>query len=276
MAIIKIEQMMMSPSKYSLKAPYSMKPKVIVVHNTYNSASARNEISYMIGNSNAVSFHYAVDEKGAVQGIPLNRNAWHCGNRWGNLNGIGVEIARSTSDTALYLQAEDNGAKLVALLCVQYGFTINDVKIHRDFSGKKCPHRMIDLGRWDKTFKDNVQKYINQIKSGTTVNEDNHIQLGGKDIMNKLQAKMAISCQDPEKYAYELARVTSYLQKSELNYVYTSSKVSADYEINIPIIAIGGTPASHTSYATHFIGNKEQADLFHSSQKNWDKLKIRR
>ena len=42
-----------------LKCPYSMNPSRIVVHNTYNDASAMAEISYMLGNSNEVSFHYA-------------------------------------------------------------------------------------------------------------------------------------------------------------------------------------------------------------------------
>lgn len=33
----------------------------------------------MIDNHNEVSFHYAVDDKEIVQGIPENRNAWHSG-----------------------------------------------------------------------------------------------------------------------------------------------------------------------------------------------------
>ena len=33
----------------------------------------------MIRNDNEVSFHFAVDDKEVVQGIPLDRNAWHAG-----------------------------------------------------------------------------------------------------------------------------------------------------------------------------------------------------
>ena len=47
----------------------------IVVHNTYNDASARDEIAYMISNNAECSFHFAIDDKEVVQGIPLNRNA---------------------------------------------------------------------------------------------------------------------------------------------------------------------------------------------------------
>ncbi len=40
-----------------------MNPEFITVHNTYNDATAENEVSYMIRNDNQVSFHIAVDDK---------------------------------------------------------------------------------------------------------------------------------------------------------------------------------------------------------------------
>ena len=40
--------------KYNIKCPYSMKASRIVVHNTANDATARNEISYMISNSKSL------------------------------------------------------------------------------------------------------------------------------------------------------------------------------------------------------------------------------
>ena len=82
-------------NKYSIKCPYSMTPEFIVVHNTDNDASAANEITYMMRNSEKVSYHYAIDDKQIVQGIPENRNAWHAGdggNGKGNRKGIGIEI----------------------------------------------------------------------------------------------------------------------------------------------------------------------------------------
>ena len=76
---MEIRQMLVDPSKYSIKCPYNMTPTRIVVHNTANDASANNEISYMRTNNNETSFHFAIDDKEVVQGIPLNRNAWHAG-----------------------------------------------------------------------------------------------------------------------------------------------------------------------------------------------------
>ena len=76
---MKVIQNLAPASKYNIKCPYLMTPEFIVVHNTANDASARNEVAYMISNNNQVSFHYAVDNKEIVQGIPENRNAWHAG-----------------------------------------------------------------------------------------------------------------------------------------------------------------------------------------------------
>ena len=56
-------QNLVSPSLYYCKCPFDMNPTRIVVHNTANDASARNEIQYMINNHNEVSFHYAIDDK---------------------------------------------------------------------------------------------------------------------------------------------------------------------------------------------------------------------
>lgn len=142
-------------NKYSIKCPYSMTPQYITVHNTANDATAMNEISYMLRNNNQVSFHYAVDETRAVQGIPLNRNAWHAGdggNGTGNRKSIGIEICYSKSGGNRFLEAEKNAAILVAKLLKQYGWGIEKVKRHKDWSGKYCPHRTMDLG-WDRFLK---------------------------------------------------------------------------------------------------------------------------
>ena len=73
-------QSLIGADKYNIKCPYSMKPKGICVHNTANDASAKNEISYMKSNNMEVSFHVAIDDIEAIQGIPFNRNAWATGN----------------------------------------------------------------------------------------------------------------------------------------------------------------------------------------------------
>ncbi len=147
-----IRQMLLDPSKYVIKSPYSMTPTRLVVHNTYNDASANNEISYMIRNNNQVSFHIAVDDVEAVQGIPFNRNAWHTGdgaNGVGNRQGIGIEICYSKSGGERFMKAEQNAAKLVAKLLKEYGWGMEQVTKHQDYSNSYCPHRTLDMG-WER------------------------------------------------------------------------------------------------------------------------------
>ena len=150
---------LVSTSLYYCKCPYSMNPTRIVVHNTANDASARNEIQYMINNRNEVSFHYAVDDKEIVQGIPENRNAWHAGdggNGVGNRQGIAIEICYSKSGGARFDDAEVLAAKFIASKLKEKGWEIAQVTKHQDYSGKYCPHRTLDRG-W--------QRFLNMIQS---------------------------------------------------------------------------------------------------------------
>ncbi|MHA4244667.1 N-acetylmuramoyl-L-alanine amidase [Bacillus cereus] len=159
---MEIRKKLVDPSKYGTKCPYTMNPEFITVHNTYNDATAENEVSYMIRNDNQVSFHIAVDDKEAVQGIPLERNAWHCGDGGGNGNrkSIGVEICYSLNGGNRYYKAEGNAAIVVAQLMKQYNIPISKVRTHQSWSGKYCPHRMLAEGRWN-SFIERVQNAYN-------------------------------------------------------------------------------------------------------------------
>lgn len=149
--MISARQMLVKENKYKFKCPNLMKPKYITIHNTANDASANNEIQYMINNTNQVSYHFAVDDKEVVQGIPTDRNAWHCGdgNGQGNRSSIGVEICYSKSGGERYKKAEALAIKFVAQLLKEHGWGIDRVKKHQDWSGKYCPHRILSEDRWN-------------------------------------------------------------------------------------------------------------------------------
>ena len=154
---------LVSSSLYYCKCPYSMNPTRIVVHNTANDASAQNEIQYMINNRNEVSYHYAVDDKEIVQGIPENRNAWHAGdggNGVGNRQGIAIEICYSKSGGARFDAAEALAAKFIASKLKEKGWGIDKVTKHQDYSNKYCPHRTLDKG-WQR-FLNMIQKELGQ------------------------------------------------------------------------------------------------------------------
>ena len=164
---LKLVQMLVPSAKYGVKCPYAMVPEFITIHNTANNASALSEISFMIGNWEEVSYHWAVDDVQAIQAIEHNRNGWHagdCGKGTGNRNSIGIEICHSlTPGNPKYAKSEDNGAKLTAIILHQYGWGIDRIRKHQDWSGKYCPHRILDNGNWEG-FKGKVQAYLLQLQ----------------------------------------------------------------------------------------------------------------
>lgn len=158
---MQLTRLMCPSSKYNIKCPYSMTPIGITVHNTANDASAMSEVSYMIGNNNYVSYHYAVDDYRIVQGIEENRNAFHASDGstgTGNRRTISIEICYSKSGGDRFTKAEQLSAEFIASILKRYGWGIDRVKRHYDYAPNKkyCPHRTMDLG-W--------QRFLNMIKS---------------------------------------------------------------------------------------------------------------
>ncbi|MCC2531950.1 peptidoglycan-binding protein [Bacillus velezensis] len=150
---IAVKKRLVSSEEYSLKCPNPMTPEYITIHNTANDASAANEISYMTGNRESTSYHFAVDDKEVIQGIPLDRNAWHSGdgtNGTGNRKSIAVEICYSKSGGARYRAAEALAIKFVAQLLKERGWGVDKIRKHQDWNGKYCPHRILSEGRWDQ------------------------------------------------------------------------------------------------------------------------------
>lgn len=161
--MVNIVQDLVSESKYNTQCPYSMTPEYITVHNTANDASALNEIAYMKRN-NYNSYHFAVDDVEARQGLPLDRNNFSCGdgaNGTGNRKSIAIEICYSKSGGARYIQAEENCVQLVAYLLKKYGLSVDRVKKHQDFSGKFCPHRILAENRWE-SFKNRIRQTMGE------------------------------------------------------------------------------------------------------------------
>ena len=253
---------MIASSKYSVKSPYSMTPKYITIHNTSNSAPAQNEISYMKNNNNATSYHVCVDEKYVIQAIPFNRNAWHAGdgaNGTGNRYSIGIEIARSTGDINLFKQAEQNCAMYVAQLLKNYGWGIDRVKRHKDWSGKQCPHRTMELG-WTR-FLNMIQKELDKLNGKTATTTTSSIKVGDKVKVNSNATTYANSTKTIPSWVkngtYTVSKVDSskVLLKEISSYVYvkdvskvktTSSSVS--YTVRVIVDSLNIRSGAGTSY----------------------------
>lgn len=177
-----IKKIAMPQDKYVIKCPYTMSPTRLVIHNTANDASALNEVKYMQSNNNQVSFHFAVDDKQAVQGVEMWRNAWHAGdgaNGKGNREGIAIEICYSKSGGAKFDKAEENAAELAAKLLIDFGWGLDKVTKHQDYSPwKNCPHRTLDRG-WDRFIKMVETKRNAMLKKNTAPKDLSKTTLNG-------------------------------------------------------------------------------------------------
>ncbi|WP_449600287.1 N-acetylmuramoyl-L-alanine amidase [Paenibacillus sp. Marseille-Q9583] len=148
---------------------YVMSATTITIHNTGNPvSSAANERAWLTNPTNArqASFHIVVDEKEAVECLPLNENAWHSGDgsgaKSGNRTSIGVEICESGN----YAKTLDNAASLVASMLKERGWGVDRLRRHYDWSGKICPRLMYDSGKWTgwAAFKALVDAKLNPVK----------------------------------------------------------------------------------------------------------------
>ncbi len=139
--------------------------KFITIHNTAEPYSAMQERTRVNTRTGSVtSFHFAVDEDEAVQILPDNVHGWHAGDgrRDGNLRSIGIEICRSQfigADAGRYERAEANAVRLTAYLLRKYHLTVDDLRMHYNWSGKHCPHRILDAGSWE-SFRQRVAKQL--------------------------------------------------------------------------------------------------------------------
>ena len=166
----KLKNRWLPADKYALKAPYPMTPEGLIVHNTAGSASAMEEAQAMCTNDSAVSFHVVIDEAQAVECVPFARNTFHAGDGsagYANRHLIGLEIARSAGDPALFAQAEENAICYIAHVCLQYGWTSAQLHQHNWYSATECPHKTRD--HW-QDFLAKVDANIAELRAQASAN----------------------------------------------------------------------------------------------------------
>lgn len=144
-------------------------PTTITIHNTANeSSTAQNERNWLtnISNKSTASYHIVIDEKEAIECIPLDEVAWHAGDgsgvSSGNKTSIGVEICESGN----YANTLDNAVNHTAKMLKERGWGIDRLRRHHDWSGKNCPRKMNADGEWSGwiEFKKRVEE---KLKSDT-------------------------------------------------------------------------------------------------------------
>ena len=146
-----------------------MAAATITIHNTGNpSSTAQNERNWLtnISNSRTASYHIVIDEKEAIECLPLNENGWHSGDGSGSKSGNRTSISIEICESGNYSQALDNAAELVAKLLMDRNWGVDRLRRHYDWSGKICPRLMYDNGKWTgwTAFKAMVQAKMSEQK----------------------------------------------------------------------------------------------------------------
>lgn len=267
---------LVSESKYSVKCPYSMTPEFIVVHNTANDASAQNEVKYMISNNNQVSFHFAVDDKEIVQGLPLDRNAWACGdgaNGKGNRKGIQIEICYSKSGGARFENAEKNAAKFIAQLLKERGWGVDKVKKHQDFSNKYCPHRTLDKG-W-ASFVNMIKDYLNELNKPVQSTQSSSISVGDK-VKVKTTATHYATGQSMASFVkgstYEVTRIdgnklllsdiVSWVWDYDVDKVGSTTQSNSDNSVLVEIVCDELNIRQQADFNSKVVGTVKRGEVF--------------
>jgi hypothetical protein len=103
------------------------------------------------------SWHVTVGYDKIIQAQSFNYKTYHAGTAAGNNCAIGIEICMY-NDKVKQQQAYENAMALIKILLNNYGWGIDKVKQHHDFSGKNCPAwlRSGKFGFTWKWFKDSI------------------------------------------------------------------------------------------------------------------------
>ena len=161
----KIEEMFLTPNKYSRPQIELKKIKGIVVHYTANPGSTakdnRNYFENLKNKKNRyASSHYVIGLKGEiVQCIPLTEISYASNDR--NSDTVSIECCHKDTSGKFNKKTYQSLVELVAWLCGQYNLKSEVIIRHYDVTGKQCPKYYVEHeDEWEQ-FKKDIFEYIN-------------------------------------------------------------------------------------------------------------------
>ena len=148
--MIEIKERLIKQEHWPRKCPILITPRYITIHEMNTWQDAEDCAKYASRSLDPSAAHIYVDERQAIQIIPLDRCAQACGDRDGpgNRESISVEICRSEAPGTLYYQAMANTILIVRQLMDQLQIIPDHVVMHYDWTGTNCPKRMLKEGLW--------------------------------------------------------------------------------------------------------------------------------
>ncbi len=142
--------------------------RYLVIHYTAGDGDTARENGLFFSRAPAgASAHWFVDENEAVQSVPEDRIAWHCGadtyvhEDCRNRNSVAVELCSRKEKQGNYeipYRTLKNGAQLVRQLMKRYKIPAENVLRHYDVTGKQCPAPLVEAGKW-RDFLEELMRY---------------------------------------------------------------------------------------------------------------------
>lgn len=150
----------------------------ITIHNTDNSnngAGAKahskfvRETGYYVlnGKKNWVSWHFSVDDSYIIQHLPLSELAYHAGSA-ANGSSLAIEICMNSDGNQD--RANRNAAALAANLLSNFGWSVDKLKKHKDWTGKDCPSQLLTPSKWN-SFKKLVQEELDSGRNSLNIDK---------------------------------------------------------------------------------------------------------
>lgn len=138
----------------------------VILH--YNAGDLTIEGCYSVWQNRAASAHYQVESGGRIGQLVWDRDvAWHAGNWNANLTSIGIEHA-NRPDGTITEACLDNGAHLVAALCLEFGLGrpewLKNVFPHKHFSPTQCPGQI--YGSQKDSYIKRAQEWYDAMTAG--------------------------------------------------------------------------------------------------------------
>lgn len=114
--------------------------KYITIHDTANKsrgADASAHAKYIKGLKEKTSWHYTVDDSEIYQHLPDDEKSYHTSSLKANESSIAIELCVNVDGD--FEKTKQNAAKLVDMLMEKYCIPKENIRAHRDWTGKDCP-----------------------------------------------------------------------------------------------------------------------------------------
>lgn len=121
--------------------------KGIIVHNTGNSWSAKENYEYLFNTTLSNGCHYLVDNIETIQCLPDTWKVWTTakGSDWAFHNCLSIEICNMLADED-WQQSEQRAIALIKEWLLKYDLTKDDIYFHNDFnSSYYCPNKILEI-----------------------------------------------------------------------------------------------------------------------------------